>query len=134
MLSQKFGRFIIGVIRERQTEIASASSPTGQIPDEQDYGDDEERTTSNHACNQRSVDLLDRPLVAWFVCLVQTLSGIAGQEDAGVTKDIANQVVHFGLREHTLGAFGSRFGGESGGSFDDLIKEDTEIDRSILAA
>lgn len=134
VFSQKLRRLIVRIVRRRQAEVAPMCRATRQIPYSQDYRDDEKGATSNHTCDERGVDLLDGTFIARQVGLVETFSGVAGQENARIAKDTADQVVHLRLREHTLAALGGLRGRERGWAFDDLSEKVVEVDGAILTA
>lgn len=140
VLKEERGRFVISheletlVVRIIQMDGAILKLPPRKIPDNQDDGNEEERAPSDDASDERSINLGDRTFVARNLGVVQTFPRTAGQEDALVTKHVADEFIHVRLFEGAIiNPPGLLVTFEGSRAFDLLVEEVGKINRSILS-
>src|SRR5690606_37890601 len=97
-------------------------------------GDQEQRAGGNGAGDERRVDLGHLGSEAGHFGVVQALAGVAGQENARVAKDVADEVVHLGLPERTLLFLSGLLRAlELGGTADHLDEEVADVNGAVFA-
>lgn len=132
VIDHELGALVVGILQANRSIVQPAA---GKIPCSNNDGSQEKRTAANHAGNEGSVDLLDGAVVAWHLRLVQAFTRLAVEEDAGVSDQADDEVVHFGLLESTVMSTAALLRAfEPAGALDRLVQKVGKVERAIFAA